>query len=147
MVSGVNLIVHPGDSSLLIDQKAHAFRPSCFCIVSGAISERDRAIGIAEQWKCESVLLRESRIRIDAVEAGAQYLDIVLVVVALMVAEPATFNRSSRCVCGWVKPQQHFAAPQIGEGYRSAVVRWQGEIGRLISSVNHRHTSVGLTTG
>lgn len=146
MVPGVHLIVHPGDSSLLVDQKAHALWPSGFCIVSGAIRDRDRAIGIAEQWECESVLLRESRIRIDAIEAGAQHLDIVLIVVALMVAEPAAFNRSSGCVCGWVKPQQHFAAPQICECYRSAVMRRQGEIGSVVSNFNHRHTSVGLTT-
>lgn len=145
MVPRVDLVVHACDSSLLIDQKAHALGPSGFRIIGGSISERDRLIGIAEQRKRECVLLRECGIRIDAVEARAQDLDLVFIVVVLMVAEPATFDRSSRCIGRGIKPQQHLASAQICERYRSAVMRRQRKIGRHISDLDHRCLSFGLT--
>jgi len=137
MLARVHLVVHARDPALLVDEKTHALRPFRFRIVARAISQRDATINVAKQWEREVILLCERGIRLDAVEAGAENLNFVLVVVALMVAEPATLCRSARGVSGRIEPQQHLAPPQSDKRDRLAIMRRQRKFGSLISNFDH----------
>lgn len=50
------------------------------------------------------MLLSEGGILFNIVEADAQYLDIILVEVANLIAEPATLNRSAGGISLRIKP-------------------------------------------
>jgi hypothetical protein len=105
-----------------------------------AIGQRCRALAIAEERELKLELLCKSPILLWRVEAGAENLDIALLVVILMVAEPASLQRSARRIGLRVKPQQHFSPPEIRQSNRSAVVRREAEIGCVIAGFNHRET-------
>jgi hypothetical protein len=137
MVSGIDPLVRPRDLSLFVDEKAHPIWPGRLRIVASAVGESHRSIDVAEQRKIEGIFLRERGVRFHAIEAGAEDLDIVFLVVVLMVAEPATLRRSARSVCCRVKPQQHLPTPQIGQRYGPAVVRRQGKIRSPITRLEH----------
>ena len=124
MVSWINSVVGPGDFSPFVDEKAHPIWPSRLGIPASAVCECDRSIDVAEQRKREGVFLREPGIRFHTVEADAEDLDLVFIVVVLMVAEPAALGGSARGVCRGVKPQQHLPTPQIGQCDGATVVRW-----------------------
>ena len=84
---------------MFVDENAHAIWPGRPGILASAVCECDGSVDVAEQRKLEAVFLRERGVRFHAVEAGAEDLDVVFIVVALMVAEPATFGGSARGVC------------------------------------------------
>jgi len=123
MVSGIDPLVRPRDLSLFVDEKAHSIWPGRLGVPASTVCKCERSIDVAEQRKLEGIFRRERGVRFHAVEAGAEDLDVVFIVVVLMVAEPATFGRSARGVCCGVKPQQHLPTPQIGQCYGPAVVR------------------------
>jgi hypothetical protein len=137
MVSGIDPLERPSDLSLFVDQKAHSIRPGRLGILASAVCECDRSIEVAEQRKLELILVREGGVRFHTVEAGAEDLDVVFIVVVLMVAEPATLGRSARGVCCRVKPQQHLSTPQIGQCYSPTVVRGQCKIRSPLTSFEH----------
>ena len=137
MVPGIDPLVGPRDLSLFVDQKAHPIWPGRLGILASAESECDRSIDVAEQRKLEGIFLCERGVRFHTIEAGAEDLDIVFVVVVLMVAEPATLRRSARGVCGGVEPQQHPPTAQIGQCYGPAVVRRQCKIRSSITRLEH----------
>jgi hypothetical protein len=137
MLARVHLVVHARDPALLVDEKAHALRPLRFRIIAGAVSQREATINVAKQWEREVILLRKRGVRLDAVEAGAENLNFIFVVVVLMVAEPATFCRSARGVSRRIEPQQHFASAQSGKRNRLAIMRRQRKFGSLISCFDH----------
>ena len=140
MVARIDLIVHARDFALLINKITHALGPLRFRIVARAVRDRDTAIGVTEQRERKGVLLCERGIRLDVIEAGAENLDIVFVVVTLMVAEPATFGRSSRSIGGRIEPQQHLSSAESRQRNRAAIVRRQRKIGCPVSCLNHRVT-------
>ena len=111
MVSGIDPVVDPRDLSLFVDEKAHPIWPGRLEILASAVGECDRSIEIAKEWKPEVIFLRERGVRLHPVEAGAEDLDVVFIVVVLMIAEPATLGRSARGIGCGVKPQQHLATP------------------------------------
>src|SRR5262249_36759525 len=123
MVSGINPLVRPRDLSLFVDEKAHPIWPGRLGIPASTECECDRSIDVAAERKLEGIFLCEGGVRFHAVEAGAEDLDVVFIVVVLMVAEPATLCGSTRGICCGVKPQQHLPTPQIGQCYGPAVVR------------------------
>ena len=61
------------------------------------------------------MLLGECRILSGGIEADAQDLDIPRTKLLNLVAEPATFCRSTRGVGLWIEPQQHFFPAEICE--------------------------------
>jgi hypothetical protein len=137
MVSGIDPVVGPCNLPLFVDQKAHAIWPSRLWILAGTVCECDRAIAIAEQRKLEIIFLRECGVCLHAVEAGAEDLDVVFIIVVLMVAEPATLDRSPRGVRRGVKPQQYLPPAQIRQRYSAAVMRRQGKFGSPIARFEH----------
>ena len=99
MISGIDPVVDASDLSVFVDEKAHPIWPGRLEIPASAVGECDRSIEIAEEWKPEVIFLRERGVRFHPVEAGAENLDVVFIVVVLMIAEPATLGRSARGVC------------------------------------------------
>ena len=139
MVSWINPVVRAGDLSAFVDQKAHPIWPSRLGVLASAVCERNCSIDVAEQRKPEGIFLRERGIGFQAVEADAQDLDIVFIVVVLMVAEPAALSGSARGVCCGIKPQQHLPTPQIGQCDGATVVRGQCKISSPITRFEHLH--------
>ena len=137
MVARIDLIVHARNQALLVDEEAHAPGPFRLRIVTRSVRDSDVAIAVAEQRKRERIFVCERGVRGDIVEARAENLDLVFVVVVLMIAEPATFGRSARGVGGRIKPQQHFSSAQVRERNRAAVVRRQRKVGSPISCLDH----------
>ena len=137
MVSGIDPLVGPGDLSLFVDEKAHPLGPGRLGVLAGPVCERDRSIEVAEQRKLELVPVRERGVRFHTVEADAEDLDVLFIVIVLMVAEPATLGRSTRGVRCRVKPQQHAATPQVGQCYGPTVVRRQCKIRSPITRLEH----------
>ncbi len=109
MVAWVDPVVHALDPALLVDKKTLALRMLRAKVLAGTVCQRRRAAAIAKQWKLEPKLLRKSGVLLRRVETGAQHLDTVLVVILLMVAEPASLERSARRVGLRVKPQQYLS--------------------------------------
>jgi hypothetical protein len=66
--------------------------------VTCTVGETELAIGVAEQRKIESILLRELGAVFTLVEADADDLYVLLVVFGLEVPEPGTFCGSARGV-------------------------------------------------
>ena len=57
--------------------------------------------------------------------------------IGVLVAEPATFGRSTRGIGLGIKPQQHFAATKGGQRQELAFVGQQSEIWRGIAGFQH----------
>lgn len=104
MFARVHLVVHARDPALFVDKETHALGPFRFRIVTSPVRESDAAIAVAEQWKRERILVCKFGVRGDVIEAGAENLDLIFIVVVLMVAEPAAFRRSARGVGRRIKP-------------------------------------------
>jgi len=110
MLSGIHLGIGRLHPALLIDQIADAIGVSGLGIGAGAVREAEPAIDIAQQFVGEIEFLGECRVRIDTVEAYAENHDAILLEIGMVVAEPATFDRSARGIGLGVEPEQHLAA-------------------------------------
>ena len=137
MIARVHLIVDACYVSFLIDHKAHAIRVGCVAVVAGAISERRRAVEIAEQGEFEFISLRESSVDIGRVEAHADHLNIVFIEVILMIAEPTTFGCSTGSISLGKEPKHYSAPAQCGQRYSRALVRLQRKLRGRIPSLHH----------
>ena len=92
------------DAAVLIDQVCDALRILVLWRLGSAVCHSDLVIGVAEQRKRKTLLLREFAIFLDGVEAGAQNLDVFGFVVFDEIAELATFRRSTGCAGLGKKP-------------------------------------------
>jgi hypothetical protein len=110
MLARIDALVHAFDPALLVNEKTHACWMPRVKIRTRAVRESCRALAIAKQRKFEAKLLGESAVLLGRVETRAEHLDPVLVVVLLMVAEPASLERSAGRVGLGVKPKQHLSA-------------------------------------
>jgi hypothetical protein len=141
VLARVHLLVHAGDRTALVDQVADAVREARLRVRHSAVRETDRAVGVAQQGIRERELLREGGVLLDTVEAGAEDLDIETVEISDLVAEPATFDRSTRGVGLRVEPQQDLVTAQAGQGQRLVFVRLHREVRCLVADLEHVSTS------
>jgi hypothetical protein len=110
------------DLSLLVDQIGDPARVLIFRRFGGAVRQSDLVVGIAQKRKVELVLLRELRVVLLIVEAGAENLDVLGGVVFGEVPEPGTFRRSPRCVGLRKEPQHDFLSAEIPQLHLAALM-------------------------
>jgi len=80
------------------------------------------------------VLLGKRGILFDVVKADTQDLDIILSEIADLIAEPATLNRSARCIGLRIEPQNNLAAAQFRKHDVFALVRGEREVRRRLAN-------------
>ncbi len=77
--------------------------------------------------------MRKSGVLLDAVKARPEHLDIQPVKVGLLIAEPATLDRSAGCVSLGIEPDEYLVPAQITERERATLVGREGEIRGVIA--------------
>lgn len=113
MITRINLVVDPRNFARFIDQDTNPLRVTRFQVVTRAIRQPKRSLGVAQDRKVVVVLLREGGVLLDAVEARPDYGNVKLVEIGLLVAEPAALDRSARCIGLGIKPDQGLATAQV----------------------------------
>ena len=129
------------DAAVLIDQVCDALRILVLGRLGRAVCDSDLVIGVAEQRKRKTLLLREFAILLDVVEAGAEDLDVFGFVVFDEIAEPATLRRSTRCAGLREEPQDDFPSAKVAELHATAAVIGRLKIGSGVTDFQHRWTS------
>jgi len=128
MITRIDAVVTPRDFARFIDQDADALGIASLRVDAGTVRDAERPLGITQQGKIEIILSGESRVLLDATEAGAEDSNVLLVEVGLLIAEPATFHRSARSVCLGIEPKQNFLSLQIFQRKSLTLVRQKAEI-------------------
>jgi len=127
--------------SVLVDHVGDAARVLVFRRVGGTVRDADLAVGVAEERVRKVVLLRELRVVLDAVEADADDLRVLLLVFGGEVPEPGTLGRSASGVGLWIEPEDELLAAEIAQLHPVAVVIDRLEIGSGIAHLQHMRTS------
>lgn len=78
------------------DDDAHPARIRRLEVVTRTVGEPDLPIGVAQQWEVEPKLLSEVLVLLGCIEADAQNLCVLLLILRSLVAEPVTLGRSTR---------------------------------------------------
>jgi hypothetical protein len=115
MIARIHLVIDSSELAVFVNQETHAACVTCLTVSAGPIRHPHTSVGVAQQRKWEVVLLGKVGILFDIIEADAEYLNIVLIKVADLVAEPATLDRSARGVGLGIKPEYDFASTQFSE--------------------------------
>jgi hypothetical protein len=119
------------DPAVRTDDVGDPPRVAVGAVVAGAIRQADLPLRVAQQRIGDREFLREGGVLCDGVEGDAEDRGPFRVELAVQVAVPATFERSSGCVGLRIEPQDHAAAPEIPEARVAAVVILDGESGGL----------------
>jgi hypothetical protein len=141
MIARIHLVVDSDELAVFVDQKTHTTRVTRLTVSAGAVRHPDAAVGIAKQRKGKVVLLSKAGILFDIVEADAEDLNIVLLEVGNLIAEPATLDRSARCIGLWIKPEYNLAPTQFRECDLLALVTAESEIRRWFANLEHYSAS------
>ena len=137
----IDLRICGGDAAVFVDHISNPLR----VLISGrgrrAVGDTDLAVGVAEQRERKFVFLREFGVVLRLIEAGAEDLDILRLVVLVEVPEPGTFGGSTGCVGFGKEPQQHFFSAEVAKLHAFSVMIADFEIRRGIADLQHRPTS------
>ena len=137
MIARIHLVIDPGELAVFVNQETHATRVTRLTIAASAIRHPHASVGIAKQREGKIVLLGKVGIPFDVVEADAQDLNVVLIEVVDLVAEPATLSRSARRVGLRIKPQYYFAPSQFRECDLLPLVTRESELRRRFANLEH----------
>lgn len=141
MLRGIHFRIGLQDRSVAADEVADPPRARRARAVASAIGEAHFALGVAQQWKVEVEFLSESTILSRRVEADAEDLSILIRVFLDVVAEPATFFGSSRCVGLGIEPQNDVLASKIRQAHRVAFMVPHFELRGSLTNLEHRELS------
>jgi hypothetical protein len=130
-----------GDAPLFVDDVRDPPRVLVLGRVGRAVRQTDLVVGIAQEREVELLLLREFSVRFDAVEAGADDLNVLLRVVFGEVSEPETLGGSARCVGLRKEPQHDFLSAKVAELHATAEMIFSFEVRSSIADFQHRWTS------
>jgi hypothetical protein len=133
--------VRLGDLAVLVDHVRDPARVLVFRRVGGAVCDADLAVGVAEERERKVILLRELRVVLDAVEADADDLRVLLVVLRREVPEPGTLGRSASGIGLRIEPEHELLAAEVAELHAISVVIDRLEIRRGIAYIQHLSTS------
>jgi hypothetical protein len=129
------------DLAVLVDHVSDPARVLVFRRVGGAVCDADLPVGVAEEREGEIVLLREVRVLLDGVEADADDLRVLFLVLAGKVPEPGTLGRSASGVGLRIEPEHELLSAKVTQLHAVAVVIEHLEIRRRISHFQHSRTS------
>jgi hypothetical protein len=124
-------------ASICADNIGDAFRILSVGRIARAISEPYFSFCVAEQPEGETELLGESAILLHSVKANAEYLSVFIRILLDSVAEPNAFGSATGRVGFWIKPQHDGSSFKIAQSNIFASVRLCGELGRLVSYIQH----------
>ncbi len=141
MIARIHLLVDSGKLAVFVDQETHTTRVARLTISAGTESHPHAPVGIAKQGKWKVVFLGKFGISFNIVEADAEDLNIVLIEVANLVAEPATLDRSARRVGLGIKPEYDFAPTQSHKCDLFTLVTREREVGRRFANLQHYSAS------
>lgn len=136
--------MHLRDLPLLVDDVRDALRVFVFRAARRAVRDPDLAVGVAQQRKREIVLFRELCVVGDRVEADAEELDVLVVVLVGEVPEPGTFCRSPGCVGLRIKPEHDLFAAEVAELRAFSVMVGHFEIRGVVADFQHGRASSDL---
>jgi hypothetical protein len=125
------------DLSFLVDHVRDAFRVLVGRRCGGAVREADLPLGVAEQREGELELLGEVLVLFRRIEADAEDLRVLRLVLRREVPEPGTFARSTGGVGLRIEPEHDFFSAQIAELHAVAVVIDDVEVGRNFAGLEH----------
>jgi hypothetical protein len=103
------------DPAVLVDDVRDPSREGIRRRVGRGVRDADLPIGVAQQREGKVELFGEAAILLDTVEADADDLRVLGLVLEVEVPEPGTFPRSTGCVGLRIKPEHDFLAPQVGK--------------------------------
>lgn len=138
MIARINLVVDTGDFACFVDQNTDPLRIPRLHVVTRAVRHPESSLGVAQDRKVVVVLLREGGVLRDAVEARPEHRNILLIEVGFLVAEPATFDGSARCIGLGIEPDQNLMAAQILKRHDVPLMGLQAELRGDISCLD-RH--------
>ena len=130
-----------GDLALFVDHVGDTAGVFVFGGVAGTVGQADLALGVTEQRKGKVELFGEGLVLFGCVEAGAEDLRVLRVVLRREVPEPGTFFRSAGCVGFGVEPEDDFLTAQIGKPDPVAVVIHHIEIRSFLTGLKHLRPS------
>ena len=117
MGASVDLWVGRPHVSIRADEVAHPLSVRRALVVASSIGQTDRAVGIAKKREVETELLHERPVLVHAIEAHAEDVDVLVVELLVVVAEPATFARSPRGVGLGVEPEDDVLALVVAQAH------------------------------
>jgi hypothetical protein len=100
-------------------------------VVARAVGEPELSPGVAQQGIGELELLGERGVLLDSVEGDPENGGILRLEGVGVVAEPATLDRSARCVGLGIEPEDQVLAGEVRELDVVAAVIRDAKIGRL----------------
>lgn len=134
------------DLAVFVDDVRNAAGVLVARALGGAVGDADAALGVAEQRKGELVLLGELGVGGDVVEAGAEDLRVLRLVLVDQVPEPGTLGGSAGCVGLRVEPEDDLAAAVVAQPRGAAGVVLHFEIGGGIARLEHGSSSLDEVT-
>jgi hypothetical protein len=137
MVARIYLVINLRDIAVFIDENADTARITRLAVGTRTICDPDAAVSIAQQRKGELVLLGKRGVTLDVVEADTKDLDIILLEISDLIAEPATLDRSTRSIGLWIEPQNNLAAAQFRKRDILAFMRREREVRRPFTDLRH----------
>ncbi len=105
MLGGVDLGIGSSNLAVRADDVAHALRGLGVFAVAGAVREPDFPRRVAQKREVEAILLREGAILRLRIEARPENLRVLRRESRAVVAEPATFGRSTGRVGLGIEPE------------------------------------------
>jgi hypothetical protein len=104
------------DLALFVNHVTDTFGIASVSILARAVGKPDGTGGVAEEQKWKLIFLCKGSILGHRIETDSQDFDVPSAEFIDLVAEPATFSRSTWCIGFRVKPEEDFLPPQGGEG-------------------------------
>lgn len=125
------------DLPLLVDHVRDAPRVFVLRTVARAVRDADLVIDVGDQPEREVVFLRERGVVSGLVEADADDLGVLLLVLAGEVPEPGTFGRSAGCVRFREEPEHDLAPAHVAKAKRPAVLVGGVEVRSGVAGLEH----------
>ena len=147
MARSIDVRVRFPYGSVGADPKADALRVLGVLGVARAVGDPDRARRVAQKREVEVEFLRERAVDIDGIEADAEDVNVLVGVLLNLVAEPATFLRSSGGVGLGIKPQDDVLSLVVVKSNGIAQVVFHFERGGGLSQFNHSGFLTSLRIG
>jgi hypothetical protein len=133
--------VRLGDLAVLVDDVRDALGVFVLRRAGGAVGDADLAVGVAEEGERELVLRREVGVVVDRVEADADDLRVLFLVLVGKVPEPGTLGRSASGIGLGIEPEHELLPAEVAQLHLLPRVIDCLEIGSGITHIQHRCTS------